>query len=449
MLKVNSKYRIDFFIFISLKKQKKLMKLKINFLFILIPIATYSQNTEVFLLDINTKNNAIELTNKRNISNNEGYDNQPSFYNDNIILFASTRNNQTDIAKYNVRDKTVRYLNNTPNGSEYSPLKIPNQKAVSAIRLDTDGKQFLYRYDFETGENKILINNLIIGYHTWYNKETLVSSVLEDEFLSLYVTHLKNNNSYKFQQKIGRSLHKIPNSNLVSYISKDKDSVWEIKSVNPNTGETKFIVNTISKAEDMCWLINGTILMPKGNTIYKFNPKTDKNWTVLKSFNDKDLQNITRLITNEIGTQLCLVSEAANNDLKLDPKLENIKWIAGNWKGEAFGGQTEENWSEPFGDSMMATFKLVNNGTVSFYEIEIIRELENTLILQLKHFNSDLKGWETKDETIDFPLKEITSNKVIFEGMTFEKISYTEMNVYVDIHNEDGTINTVKFNYKK
>ena len=33
--------------------------------------------------------------------------------------------------------------------------------------------------------------------------------------------------------------------------------------------------------------------------------------------------------------------------------------------------------------------------------------------------------------------------------MTFEKISETEMNVYVDIHNEDGTINKIKFNYKK
>ena len=97
----------------------------------------------------------------------------------------------------------------------------------------------------------------------------------------------------------------------------------------------------------------------------------------------------------------------------------------------------------------MATFKLINDGKVAFYEIEIIREVENSLILQLKHFDSDLKGWETKDETVDFPLKEITANKVIFEGMTFEKVSDNEMNVYVDIHQKDGSIETVKFNYKK
>jgi len=133
----------------------------------------------------------------------------------------------------------------------------------------------------------------------------------------------------------------------------------------------------------------------------------------------------------------------------LEPKLKNISWISGNWKGEAFGGQIEENWSQPSGDSMMATFKLINKGKVTFYEIEIIREVENSLILQLKHFNNDLKGWETKDETIDFPLKKITTNKIVFEGMIFEKISKNEMNIYVDIKQDKGVIKTVKFNYTK
>ena len=133
----------------------------------------------------------------------------------------------------------------------------------------------------------------------------------------------------------------------------------------------------------------------------------------------------------------------------LEPKLENISWIAGTWHGEAFGGITEEIWSKPSGGSMMATFKLINDGKVTFYEIEVIREVKNSLVLQLKHFNNDLKGWETKDETVDFPLKYITANKVVFEGMTFEKISDNVMDIYVDIKNENGDVDIVKFNYKK
>ncbi len=139
----------------------------------------------------------------------------------------------------------------------------------------------------------------------------------------------------------------------------------------------------------------------------------------------------------------------SQSEKQLEPKLKNIAWISGNWKGEAFGGQTEENWSKPSGGSMMATFKLINDDKVSFYEIEIIREIDSTLVLQLKHFGKDLKGWEAKDETVDFPLKYITHNRVAFEGMAFEKVSAYEMNVYVDVKEKDGSIETIKFNYKK
>ena len=139
------------------------------------------------------------------------------------------------------------------------------------------------------------------------------------------------------------------------------------------------------------------------------------------------------------------------DSLGIAPKanLTEVAWIAGNWKGAAFGGITEEHWSEPSGDSMMAAFKLIKDGKVSFYEIEIIREIKESLILQLKHFNGDLKGWEAKDETVDFPLVKITDKAVYFDGMTFEKVNENEMNVYVLMTKKDGTKSELKFNYKK
>ncbi|WP_299107194.1 DUF6265 family protein [uncultured Winogradskyella sp.] len=145
---------------------------------------------------------------------------------------------------------------------------------------------------------------------------------------------------------------------------------------------------------------------------------------------------------------LVILVSNAQTEKTLAPKLENIAWISGTWQGEAFGGITEEIWSEPSAGSMMASFKFINDGKVSFYEIEVIREVENTLMLQLKHFRWDLKGWEGKDETVDFPLIKITENKVVFEGMIFEKVSESEMNIFVDIETK-GKTETVKFNYKK
>ena len=419
------------------------MKLTLQLIFILLTTLCYSQqNTEVFLFDIENKNSKITISNGKNISNNEAYDSQPSFLNTNTILFSGSRNGQTDIAKYTINTGIKTWVNST-NGSEYSPLKVPKKNAVSSIRLEKNGEQKLYLYNLKNGESKVLIDDIVIGYHLWVNAKILISSVLDNGSLSLYSTNLNKNS--KLETQIGRSLHKIPHSNLISYISK-KNKTWEIRSYNLKTNQSEFIINTLKNSEDFCWLPDGTILMGKNNVLYKFNPEKDIDWVKLISFDDYDITNITRLAVNSTSTKLVLVGEIEQT---LEHKLENISWISGNWKGEAFGGITEENWSEPTGGSMMASFKLIVDGKVIFYEIEIIREVENTLILQLKHFNNDLKGWETKDKTIDFPLIKITKNKVVFEGMTFEKISDTEMNIYVDIHNDNGTVENVKFNYKK
>ena len=44
---------------------------------------SFSQsNTEVHLFDLSKSNNKINITNHKNISNNDGYDSQPSFLNE-------------------------------------------------------------------------------------------------------------------------------------------------------------------------------------------------------------------------------------------------------------------------------------------------------------------------------------------------------------------------------
>ena len=50
----------------------------------LLPLFLVAQpNTDVFLFDLNTENGTFELSNMKNISDNEGYDNQPSFLDNN------------------------------------------------------------------------------------------------------------------------------------------------------------------------------------------------------------------------------------------------------------------------------------------------------------------------------------------------------------------------------
>ena len=158
-------------------------------------------------------------------------------------------------------------------------------------------------------------------------------------------------------------------------------------------------------------------------------------------------------LINIISILLFPILLSSQNTLQLEgdspaASLNVISWIQGSWTGEAFGGIVEEVWTPPLGGSMMCAFKLVNDDKVSFYELVTITEENNTLMLRLKHFHGNLKGWEEKDVTIDFPLVKVEKDKVYFSGFTFEKISDDEINLYVLI-GEDADMHEVKFNYKR
>ncbi len=283
---------------------------KLYFILLLITSVSLSaqSNTEVYLFEIINNDGKIELTNLKNISNNKGYDNQPSFYDNNTILFSSTRNKQTDIAKYDIQTKKLSYITNTSAGSEYSPLKVLGKEAISAIRLDTTGLQRLYQYDTKSNESKVLLKDLKVGYHVWYNDHILLSSVLVDDRMDLMVSNIQDKTNRTLHKNVGRSLHKIPNTDLVSFISKEND-VWVIKSIHPISGVVQEIKPVPLKIEDMFWLNDGTMIMGLGKIIAKFNPKTDKDWNVLHRFTEDEINEISRIAVSKDGKHLAIVSE--------------------------------------------------------------------------------------------------------------------------------------------
>lgn len=288
--------------------------------FIGIPSVNAQSNTEIFLYDVEATTSKIELSNAKNLSNNQGYDNQPSFLDDRYIVFASTRNNQTDIAKYDMRYDSKSWLNFSE-GGEYTPLKIPKKNNISAVRLDTDGKQRLYTYNMSNGNSTELIQDLVVAYYTWFDENTVVSAVIEGDDLNLFVTNLQDNTSRKYVTNVGRSFHRIPNSNLISYIAKEDDNNWQIKSLNPKTGVTTVIANTMTGVEDICWLDNKTIFSGKDNVLYKLTLKKDNDWKQVANLSSEGIQKITRLSTNPEGTKL-LIAGAINTETQVSEETQ-------------------------------------------------------------------------------------------------------------------------------
>ncbi len=304
-----------------------LITMKKNFTLVFVVIIccleSYAQQgTELYLADINWFNDSLNIGFPINISNKEGYDNQPSFFSDDKILFASTRTSQTDIAIYDINKKTTAWLSNTPNGSEYSPLKIPGKENISAVRLDDTGLQRLYAYNVKTGKSRMLIPDLKVGYHVWYTKDIIVCTVLIENRMDLVVYNLKKNTHNTVRRNVGRSLHKIPNTELISFIAKEGENAT-VTSLNPNSKETNDIITLLEDTQDVCWTNNGKLLTAYESTILSFDPKTDTEWQLACQIDHPDVNGVSRLAISPKGNYLSFVSKDSQKTI-IDKQVETF-----------------------------------------------------------------------------------------------------------------------------
>jgi len=126
---------------------------------------------------------------------------------------------------------------------------------------------------------------------------------------------------------------------------------------------------------------------------------------------------------NLLALPVLLVSTLAFAD---EADLTQLVWLTGHWTGDAFGGTSEEIWSPPNNNLMMGMYRhYKDDGSINFYEFMLI----DATGLKLKHFNSDMTGWETKDEYLTFKFESQETNRIVFRGLTFEKTSDDTMDI--------------------
>ncbi len=263
-------------------------------------------DTDVYIAELTLSSKAIVVKNPFNVSNNPGYDNQPSFRSDGeILLFAKTRKGQTDIYSYDPESGHGGWLTNTPGGSEYSPMEIPDTNSVSAIRLDTTGLQRLYRYEFKDRQkSKLLFDDLKIGYHLWFRPDILVCTVLTENRMDLVVAYPEDQTANTYQKQVGRSLQRIPGRDLISYVSLE-DEKPILKSMDPISGSTAIIAPLPEGIQDVCWLPNGLLLCGGDGILQLWDPEKS-DWTTAVELGN-DFGQISRIAVNKQGTLIALV----------------------------------------------------------------------------------------------------------------------------------------------
>jgi hypothetical protein len=284
-------------------------KYSIVFLLIL-PAMVYAQQqppgTEIYLLDLNNSKKGLSVTNPQNITNRSGYDNQPCFHPDKSLVYYTSANaeGKTDLVEYNYETKSSRQITTTPE-REYSPTVTPDKQFLSCIIQRDNGAQDLGKYPIEGGDPTILVSTLTVGYHAWIDADKLLLFVLGDTMtLRKYDLYLKK--SSIIEKRIGRSLHKIPNTTAMSFVHKISDTEWVIKRINDD-GTIVTITKTLPGREDLTWTNDGRIIMSDGKKLFYFQPEKTETWQEIEMPATMPAGSITRLTVNAKTNLLAIV----------------------------------------------------------------------------------------------------------------------------------------------
>lgn len=272
--------------------------------------ALAQSGSDIYLFDLNVKDGQVTISGGVNITNHKGYDNQPFFHPSKPVIYYSSSNDsgRSDIKYYDYKKKTTANLTIT-NEREYSPTVTPDEKYISCIIQRDNGSQDLGKYPINGGRPEVLIHHLKIGYHTWAGDNKLLLFVLDDSVNnSLHYFYLDKNTDTVIAENIGRSLHKIPGQNAMSFVQKISSTLLIIKRFDLNTGVISTIIPTLPGKDHLTWLKNNMLLMSDGTKLFTCTDKLDAVWhPVIVEGDISILKGVTRLAVNTDNSKLAIV----------------------------------------------------------------------------------------------------------------------------------------------
>ncbi len=238
-----------------------------------------------------------------------GYDNQPHFLPQGPGMFYTSQRDgrQTDIYFRESEADREEQVTATAS-SEFSPTLMPDGSHLSSVLIEEDGStQRLWQYDFTySKDRKVLLPETTgVGYHAWLDENTVALFIVGDP-LTLHVADLRTGNSVQIAENIGRSLHKVPGKNTLSFVDKSIDDQWMINEYDLDSGSFANLVDTLSGSEDFVWLDGQTILMAQDKKLFS-RAVSDAEWLPVGDFSDSLPGSITRLALNGDGTLLAMV----------------------------------------------------------------------------------------------------------------------------------------------
>jgi hypothetical protein len=298
-------------------------------LFLLVAALGVSQQApppdpELFLCTLSVAGGKVLVGQPANISNNPGYDNQPAFTPDGSgILFTSVRGGRkpepavgaaigSDIYRYDVGSGKVSQVTDTIE-SEFSPTVTPDGKHVSAIRVEVDGTQRLWRFTIDGQQPSLVLTDIKpVGYHAWATPTAVALFVLGQP-ATLQLADSGTGQALVIAKGIGRSLQRIPNGGI-SFVQRttrpDGAAQLRVMELDPAARATRALVDVIDGATeaDLAWTPDGVLLMANGGSLYAWR-RGEPAMRPVADLAALGLRNVSRMAVSPKGDRIVFVAQ--------------------------------------------------------------------------------------------------------------------------------------------
>ncbi len=276
-----------------------------------VPTAETAPATDIWLGALARSGGSLGVADLEQATDRAAYDNQPSFLLDGsaILHTAAFERRQTEVMRIAVTAGAVapgEQLTHTGEASEFSPVQIPGQESFSAIH-EVRGKQYLWRYDLSgAAVGPIFATAEPVGYHAWANERVVVMFILGSP-PTLQVGDAMTGEIRIVARNPGRSIHRIPGAEAISFVRKVEDGGWWIERLDPESGAAVRIARTLPGREDYAWTPEGEILMGDGSRLFAWSEGSD--WREIADFEERGLEGISRLAVSPDGARIAIVAD--------------------------------------------------------------------------------------------------------------------------------------------
>ncbi len=270
------------------------------------PTAATVPSTDIWIARLQLDAERTTVDGLRNVTDRDGYDNQPSFSPDGTALYyvSAVDTTQTEIFRLDLPSGRIEQVTHTPDASEFSPTFIPGQDAFS-VTHEAQDLQHLWRHQPDGREiGPVLGTARPVGYHAWGDEEWVAMFILGDPAV-LQVGNAVTGELRVVAERPGRSIHRIPGTQHISFVRMVADDERPIERLDPISGESERLVLTLPGREDYAWTPDGGILMGDGETLHLWRPET--GWSQVADLSGEGRGSISRLAVAPDGTLVAIV----------------------------------------------------------------------------------------------------------------------------------------------